>query len=74
VESIIGRELLKVSRVAEMFDVDAQTVYGWIDKGILPSVRIGRTIRIDADELRRTMKGLPSSSAIEVRPDLGAKK
>lgn len=63
-EWLLESELLKVSKVAEICDVEVGTVYKWIDRGILPAVKIGRTVRVDAAELRRLIKGRPSTAAI----------
>lgn len=62
----IENELLKVSKAAQILAVDIGTIYKWIDRGILPAVKIGRTIRIDGDELRRLIKGLPSAGIVDL--------
>jgi len=46
--------LLTVPQVAEEFQVTAQTIRNWIDRGVLPAVRVGRAFRIrraDVDRL-----------------------
>lgn len=59
-------QLLKVSEAAELLRIDIGTAHKWISKGVLPHIRLGRTIRIDRDELQRILKGLPPPSAIDV--------
>ena len=41
-----GDELLTVAEVAQLFKLNQQTVRNWIDRGELPSVRVGRRVRI----------------------------
>jgi len=43
--------LLKIGAVAERMDANHKTVRDWIKKGYLSSVRIGRSIRVNADDL-----------------------
>lgn len=51
------RQLLSVREVAEMVGVTVQTVYMWVQCGDLPSMRAGKLIRIDRDELDAWLKG-----------------
>ncbi len=47
-------QLLPVSEVARRFNVSDQTIYRWIDEGILPVVKVRRLLRIrssDVDQL-----------------------
>jgi len=64
-EWLVESELLKVSKAAQILDVDVGTIYKWIDRGVLPAVKIGRTVRIDAGELKRLIKGLPPATVID---------
>ena len=41
-----AKPLLTPADVAEQFSVSLPTVYRWVGNGQVPSVRIGRTIRI----------------------------
>ena len=59
-------ELLRVDEAAEILKVKADTVYRFIRRGVLPCVRLGRTVRVDREELTRLIKGLPSQRAIEL--------
>lgn len=39
-------ELMTVRQVAELSGVDRVTVWRWVEKGVVPAVRIGPTRRI----------------------------
>ena len=45
--------LLTLDVVAERLSVTRRSVQNWVRRGDLPVVRIGRLIRVDADELKR---------------------
>jgi excisionase family DNA binding protein len=52
-----GRDrLLPVSEVAERFNVSDQTIYRWIDDGILPVVKVRRLLRIRSSDVERLME------------------
>jgi excisionase family DNA binding protein len=38
--------LISVPKLAERWDVDVKTLYGMIERGELPAVRLGRLIKI----------------------------
>jgi excisionase family DNA binding protein len=59
-------ELLRVDEAAEILKIQADTVYRFIRRGVLPCVKLGRTVRIDREDLTRLIKGLPSQRAIEL--------
>ena len=59
--------LIKVEEAAGILKVRPETVYRWVDRGVLPSVRLGRLIRLDRTELERRLQGLPPRSAIEAK-------
>lgn len=45
---------LRPSKVAKFFDVHSQTIYSWIDRGIIKDViMIGTTVRIPKSEVKR---------------------
>ena len=48
--------LLPVSEVAERFNVSDQTIYRWIDDGILPVVKVRRLLRIRSSDVERLME------------------
>ena len=42
--------------LAAMLKVTRQAIYKWIQDGQMESVRIGRTVRIPADEVERLLR------------------
>jgi excisionase family DNA binding protein len=42
---------LTVSRLAQMLSMDRGTIYDHIDRGSLPALRIGSTIRLDPKDV-----------------------
>jgi excisionase family DNA binding protein len=69
-------KLLKVSEVAEIFQVAERTVYNWIDWGYLRAIKVGEgrgTIRIPEDALEEFIfnnytveKGFPPARALHI--------
>lgn len=55
---------LAADEVAEGLGVSRRTVITWARHGLIPSVRIGRTIRFREDDLRRFLRG---SSEVSTR-------
>ena len=51
-EPAVDSGLLKVGEVARIFRVSRSTVVRLIREGKLPAVRVGRSYRIDSDDLR----------------------
>jgi len=51
------RLLLRPSEAAEAIGVGRATVYALIKRGELPSVRIGDSVRVPADGLRKWVRG-----------------
>ena len=45
--------LLKVSQIAAELQVTGACIYGWIKKGKIPSVRLGKLVRVDREDLNR---------------------
>ncbi len=52
-----GARLLTVSEVAEALRVSNMTVYRLVSSGELPAVRIGRSVRLRADEVECYLSG-----------------
>ena len=44
--------LLDVSEVAALLNIGSSTVYQMIRAGELPCIRLGRTVRVDLEDLR----------------------
>jgi excisionase family DNA binding protein len=56
--------LLRISTVADTLAVSRAQVYALIYRGQLPSVRIGRALRIPEEAVRRiAVEGLPSDGS-----------
>ncbi len=45
-------ELLTARQVARLLSADRQMVYGLVDQGVLPAVRLGRWLRFSPSALR----------------------
>src|SRR5262249_23552017 len=63
--------LLRVGEAADLLRVRPETVYRWVERGLLPSVRLGRLLRVDRKELERRLQGLPPRTAIEAKDGEG---
>jgi excisionase family DNA binding protein len=49
----LALDLYTTREVAEMFRVSSMTVYRWRDKGLLPCIKIGGTVRYRASDVKR---------------------
>ena len=49
-------EYLRVPEVAKRLNLSRATVYDYCQRGIIPSVRIGASVRVPADELEDWLK------------------
>lgn len=47
-----AKQLLRITDVAEILDVTTARAYELARTGILPTVRLGRQLRVDADRLQ----------------------
>jgi excisionase family DNA binding protein len=47
---------LTVAEVAELLKLNQQTVRNWIDQGSMPSVRVGRRVRVKKSDLDRIIE------------------
>jgi excisionase family DNA binding protein len=52
--------LLRASEVSELAGLGKSKTYELIAAGILPSVRIGKSVRVPAGQLREWIERLPS--------------
>jgi excisionase family DNA binding protein len=59
-------KLLRAAQVAEMLDVPRARAYEMMRDGLLPSVRLGRAVRVDPERLRDWLAhgGTPSCSGV----------
>lgn len=55
-------DVYKVSEVAKMLRVDARTVYGMIERKELPSLTVGRLVRIPASAVKAFIGGEPTTA------------
>ena len=51
------REYLKVPEVAEMLQIARSRAYELVGNGEIPSVRIGRSLRVSRKDLERWLEG-----------------
>ena len=56
----MDRLLLKPAEVADAIGVSRTRVYELLAGGTLPSVRVGRSVRVPVDRLREWVKGTSS--------------
>jgi excisionase family DNA binding protein len=49
-------EFLTVAEVAEILQLNSQTVRNWIDAGRLPAVHVGRRVRIKRSDFDRMIE------------------
>ena len=67
--------LLPVSEVAKRFSVSDQTIYRWIDDGLLPVVKVRRLLRIRTSDVDRLLQDAsrpaapPTGSWTDVPPE-----
>jgi excisionase family DNA binding protein len=50
------RRYYSVLEICEIYGLHRQTVYSMIARGLIPSIRIGRAVRVDLRELDRRLK------------------
>lgn len=53
---------LTVDDVAALMQVSNKTVYDWCSKGYLPSLKFGRLVRIDKDDLLSRIEEIKNES------------
>jgi len=54
--------LLRPTEAAEVISLGRSKIYDLIAKGIIPSIRIGKSVRVPADGLREWVKAQASSA------------
>ena len=55
---------LTVNDAAALMKVSIKTVYSWCSKGYLPSIKFGRLVRINREELSLRIEELRETSSI----------
>jgi len=48
--------LMTPDEVAELFRVSKASVYRWAERGLLPVVKMGRTVRFNAETVRKALE------------------
>jgi excisionase family DNA binding protein len=57
--------LLRASEVSQIAGLGKSKTYELIAAGVIPSVRIGKSVRVPAAQLRAWIEGLPSAMPSE---------
>jgi len=47
----VSKEYLTPEKVAKILDVNIETVYRWLNKGVLPGVKIGGLWRVRKEDI-----------------------
>jgi excisionase family DNA binding protein len=63
--------LLRPSEVSEVTGLGKSKTYALIAAGIIPSVKIGKSVRVPADALREWIERLPGNRSQERQGDAG---
>jgi excisionase family DNA binding protein len=58
-----NNKYLTVNDVAALMNVSIKTVYSWCSKGYLPSIKFGRLVRINREELSLRIEELRETSS-----------
>jgi len=53
---ITSKKIMKASEVARLLNVSPNTVLNWAKSGLIPCVKIGRTIRFYSQEIEEIKK------------------
>jgi excisionase family DNA binding protein len=56
-------DLLTVAQVADELQVTAQTIRNWIERGVIPALRIGRAYRIRREDVDLLLDRAQAESA-----------
>jgi excisionase family DNA binding protein len=49
--------LLTVEEMGRFFQVSTRTIHRWIENDLIPTYRVGKTVRFDLIEVFRSLKG-----------------
>jgi excisionase family DNA binding protein len=61
-EEFVEKLLLRPAEVAELIALGRSKTYELIASGLIPSIRVGRAVRVPADALRLWVKGIKEPS------------
>jgi excisionase family DNA binding protein len=64
----MDRILFRASEVSEVAGIGKSKVYELIAAGVIPSVRIGKCVRVPADRLREWIEQLQASDPTKTEP------
>ena len=48
--------LIKTTQAAEKFDVKPATIRNWYKRGLLPAIKIGKTIRFKEEDVEKLLQ------------------
>jgi len=55
--------LMTPDEVADLFRVSKASVYRWAERGLLPVIKMGRTVRFNVDTVKKVLEsGLPEKT------------
>jgi excisionase family DNA binding protein len=64
-----AEEYMTVAQVAEVLQLNPQTIRNWIDQGSLPALRVGRRVRIKRSDFEQKLRdGYRTGLAAEPDP------
>jgi excisionase family DNA binding protein len=61
-EESVDKLLLRPAEVAELIGLGKSKTYDLIGKGLIPSVRVGRAVRVPVDALRLWVQSIKEAS------------
>jgi len=55
--------LMTPDEVAEFFRVSKASVYRWAERGLLPAIKMGRTVRFNVETVKKALEnGIPEKT------------
>jgi excisionase family DNA binding protein len=49
-------KLLTAEEVADLLRVNRSSVYRWVERGLLPAIKVGRTVRFNPDVVKAVLE------------------
>ncbi len=65
-EELTGARLLRVREIAEVLGIHPQSVRRMVWRGILPSVRVGHSVRVRAGDVQNFLDDCPTAAKGEI--------